>query len=427
VKLIGLDRYKASGGAVRTDLFTEEEFLEAGLVDLITAEVLAEATARVQSEGWNFVEVFETMGYEESQRFQEPPTKYLPETVAVRREREALEAQLDAAENRYNELADSEGDDSEVAEKLEAIDSECNTLRAQIDALQSARIDTSGYDKSTLGAIVTTESGVLKIKRGMMTAKEAKSQAQRQSAVKRGADPAQAVQSGPEFSEKLMADLTSHRTAAMQAALTTNIPVALAVLADHLCSEIFDAGHFGSFVKIDLKESGYDLERNGTAMAESAAARHLAQQRDAWKTVVPSSGAERLAWLLNQPQESVLALIAFCTASSVDLIARRAEANERADAVADALKLDVADFWSVGVENFLTHVSKAKIAAVVTEARDAQAAAPLGAMKKAEACAKAAELLAGTRWLPAPMRLGTAARSADAANGGNAPSSANAA
>jgi ParB family chromosome partitioning protein len=143
--------------------------------------------------------------------------------------------------------------------------------------------------------------------------------------------------------------------------------------------------------------------------------------------VVPSSGAERLAWLLNQPQESVLALIAFCTASSVDLIARRAEANERADAVADALKLDVADFWSVGVENFLTHVSKAKIAAVVTEARDAQAAAPLGAMKKADACAKAAELLAGTRWLPAPMRLGTAARSADAANGGNAPSSANAA
>jgi hypothetical protein len=46
---------------------------------------------------------------------------------------------------------------------------------------------------------------------------------------------------------------------------------------------------------------------------------------------------------------------------------------------------------------------------VVTEVRGAEAAAPLAAMKKGEACAAAARLLIDSRWVPTPMRLGGAA------------------
>ena len=159
------------------------------------------------------------------------------------------------------------------------------------------------------------------------------------------------------------------------------------------------------------------LERDGTRLAESIAAQQLNADAQRWEEVIPSEPEERLTWLLAQPQESVLELIAFCTAMSVDLVQRRGSANTHANTVATALRLDMADWWSVDQDNFLRSVSKAKIAEVVSEARGAEAAAPMAALKKAEACAQAAALLAGTRWLPKPMRVGAVAdETASAAN-----------
>lgn len=410
VRLIGLDRYKACGGTLRTDLFSDEVYLDdVGLVDLIVSEVLTEAADKLHAEGYAWVEIFETMGYQEREQFSKPPAKYLPESDADRAKRTKLEAELDALEGKYDETAESEDEGSDRDEVLEAIDRQCDEVRAKIDALLEARLDTSGYDKSALGAVVTSESGVLKIMRGLMTAKDAKAETRKQIAVKSGGtvDSVGSVDMGSkaEFSEKLMADLTSHRTAAMQAALTRDVPVALAVLADRLYVETSSAYNEG-VAKISLKRCSGSLEQNGTGMTESAAAKQIDAQREHWEATVPADGTERLSWLLRQSQETVLSLLAFCTALSVDLVQRRSAPNAQADVIANALQLDVADWWSVGVDNFLTHVSKAKIAAVVMEARGAEAAAPLAAMKKGEACAAAAALLAETRWLPTPMRLG---------------------
>ena len=358
------------------------------------------------------------MGYSEREQFSKPPAKYLPESDADRAKRVKLEAELGTLEDKYNE-ADSQDDGDDAEGTLEAIDRQCDEVRAKIDALLEARLDTSGYDKSTLGAVVTSEAGVLKIMRGVMTAKDAKVETRKQVAVKSGGSDHGADPSKAEFSEKLMADLTSHRTAAMQAALTRDVPVALAVLADCLYAEASKA-YGDSVAQISLKGCAGSLEQNGTEMTESAAAKQLDAQREHWEATVPADGAERLSWLLRQSQETVLSLLAFCTALSVDLVQRRSAPHKQADVIADALHLDVADWWSVGVENFLTQVSKAKIAAVVTEARGAEAAAPLAAMKKGEACAAAASLLAETRWLPTPMRLGAkVARQTTAANDAN--------
>src|SRR5688572_28973149 len=49
-----------------------------------------------------------------------------------------------------------------------------------------------------------------------------------------------------EFSERLMADLTSHRTGAMQAALIGNAQVAPAVLAHGMASDLFGRHGAGS-------------------------------------------------------------------------------------------------------------------------------------------------------------------------------------
>ena len=75
-----------------------------------------------------------------------------------------------------------------------------------------------------------------------------------------------------------------------------------------------------------------------------------------------------------------------------------------ADAFAAALGLDMADWWSTTRNSFLAQFPKARIADAVTEAVSRDAGAGLAKLKNAEAVVRAETLLAGTRWLPTPLR-----------------------
>ena len=131
-------------------------------VDLIAAEALSEVMERVRAEGWAWVEAFESMGYEERQRFCTPPQKYLAEGAPARQQREQLEKALQALDDQCEALCDA---DDQNDEKFEALEADSAQLRAKLTALLSARVYTSGYDRAILGSLVTTEDGVLKITR----------------------------------------------------------------------------------------------------------------------------------------------------------------------------------------------------------------------------------------------------------------------
>ena len=60
--------------------------------------------------------------------------------------------------------------------------------------------------------------------------------------------------------------------------------------------------------------------------------------------------------------------------------------------------------WTPTVEAYLGRVTKARILEAVREARGDAAAAPLATLKKPEMEVAAAELLAGTGWLPDVLR-----------------------
>jgi len=66
--------------------------------------------------------------------------------------------------------------------------------------------------------------------------------------------------------------------------------------------------------------------------------------------------------------------------------------------------LDMSKWWKPTAQSSLSHVSKERMAAVVTEAVDAEQAKPLLAMKKAQAAAAAEQLLEGKGWVPELMR-----------------------
>jgi ParB family transcriptional regulator, chromosome partitioning protein len=102
-------------------------------------------------------------------------------------------------------------------------------------------------------------------------------------------------------------------------------------------------------------------------------------------------------------------LFAHCASLSVNAVYesynRKPRAMAHADRLAQRVDLDmVAAGWKPTVENFLGRVTKARILGAVREARGNQAAQLIDHLKKDEMAAKAEELLAGSGWLPEPLR-----------------------
>src|SRR5690242_11684666 len=113
-------------------------------------------------------------------------------------------------------------------------------------------------------------------------------------------------------------------------------------------------------------------------------------------------------------------LFAHCVGCAVNAVQetwnRRPRALAHAGQLASALRLDMAGAWTPTVNNYLGRVTKARILEAVREAKGEQAAERLADLKKSDMAAQAEALLAGSGWLPEPLRTpGGAAESAAAA------------
>ena len=203
-----------------------------------------------------------------------------------------------------------------------------------------------------------------------------------------------------------MRDLTAHRTAALQAALMQDPQVALATLVHRMAETVF--GHYGrgnDVVKVHVQvTSDYSLAQSATGYEESPAGALLVRATAEWGERLPGDPEALFRWLLAQPRDVLLDLLAYCTARSIDVVAARERTADQSDAIAEALGLDMADWWTPTAENYLGHVSKAKALEAVQEATGEQVTPDMAAIKRSEAAAHCARRLEGTRWLPSPLR-----------------------
>jgi len=85
-------------------------------------------------------------------------------------------------------------------------------------------------------------------------------------------------------------------------------------------------------------------------------------------------------------------------------------AQATADKLAEAVSLDMTDYWRPTVRTYLGRITKARILDAVREAVSDEAADRMADMKKQGMAEAAEQLLAGTGWLPAPLRMARAAQ-----------------
>ncbi len=405
VKVVGLDVYLKADGGVRTDLFSEEDtqyLTDPGLLDILLGEKLEEVAQTLRAEGWAWVEVLPSWGYEERQLFGSMPKAYSPETPEMQAEREALEASIQTLEDSLSDAYDSDEDGAD--EEISALEKKCEAANDRLEVILKSR---EIFDNSQGGAIVSIDHAGLVIQRGMIRKADQKSMALTGAEGGAGTSATSEVApSRPDVPESLMRNLTSHRTAAIQAAMLNQQNVTLAALATKFAQSILGKyNQQSSPVKISLTESRSSLEKYAPTLAGSRAATELDSAREAWKARLPENANDWFDWFLNQGQDTVLGFLVFATANSIDAVKGQCGGKDDAAPIAKALHLDMSDYWKPTPASYFDLVPKAKLIAAVSEASGPEHAEAIAKMKKADAILHAVKHTENRRWLPQPLRM----------------------
>jgi ParB family chromosome partitioning protein len=200
----------------------------------------------------------------------------------------------------------------------------------------------------------------------------------------------------------LVTDLSAHRTAALRIELSGKPAVALAAVVHAMALPLLYGEHHGSC--LDLRAVSAPLDRLIKAEGDSPAHDALRQTGTFWGDRLPGSADDLLAWCLSQPQDVLLDLLAFVAALTVDAVESKGAGRKPAtDALAQAVTLDMRDWWQPTVEGFWQRLPKAGMLHAMNEAK-VTAPAPLDGLKKAEAAQMVAKAMQGAGWLPAPLR-----------------------
>lgn len=437
VQFVSLADYEGAGGAIRRDLFAESNagwILDASLLRTLANDKLAAMAEKEKAEGWSWVEVsaqhdagilrtFDRLNPAKRKPTAEEAAALAEQTTILEQLRKDIEAAEDKLYGNSDEGDEEEGDDDSDSEnlyaKVRSMEEAVSVHEEVIADIEEGMSEWPAKLRGRAGVVIGVEAdGDVVVVRGLMKPQERKAAVKEMAAEGEDTTQMRDVQTATskgkavraDFSERLMLDMTSHRTAAMQAALIDNQHVALALVVHKMAEHLFDTGYRGidSPLKLTTHLTQHtQLDKQATGYADTTAAELIGKQTDHLGMKVPGdmSTPKALAWYVSQSDETLMEILAFCAASSLDAMHGRERTEyQTADALADALELDMADWWTVSPANYLGSVSKDMLVAAVTEAMDAETARPLLGMKKADAVAYAAAKLEGTRWLPRPLR-----------------------
>jgi ParB family chromosome partitioning protein len=174
-----------------------------------------------------------------------------------------------------------------------------------------------------------------------------------------------------------------------------------------LCLSGFYRYSSGSCLEISAKSASFSTAAPG--LADSASANAIEARHQQWASQLPKGEDGLWDALVVFDGESQAALFAHCASLSVNAAHEPWNRNPRrlahADILARAVKLDMAAAgWSPTVDNYLGRVSKARILEAVREAKGEASAQLIDHLKKPDMAREAERLLAGTGWVPEPLR-----------------------
>ena len=422
-QFIGVAAYEEAGGTVLNDLFQGDDggwLHDVGLVDMMVAEKLNEAAVTIGAEGWRWVETAPDFAYGHTYGLRQLRGETVPLTAEEEATLSALQLEVD----------DIEAASAEAEELTDEQDQRMAELETAIEALNARPIVFDTEEVARAGAFVSiAPDGSVRVERGYVRPEdELPIEAEPEmeigtDEVRAGSatahvegDEATYATEGPTEPEedeglrpipdRLLTELTAHRTLALRHALGERPNVAFLAALHALALGVFYTYRSDTCLELDLKSVQFGSQAPG--LNDTAVARALDERHQAWRSSLPKESGELWAALETFDADSRDAIFAHCVSLSVNAVHeawnRRPKAFAHADRLAQAVDLDMAASWTPTAANFLGRVTKARILQAVAEGRDRRAADRIEHLKKVEMATEAETLLAGSGWLPEPLR-----------------------
>jgi ParB family chromosome partitioning protein len=432
VRFVGLDAYVAAGGPVLRDLFTQDN---AGWVEdvvlldrLVGEKLVAMAQDIREREGWKWASAHLAFPHGHGcSRIWEHALTRTPEAAQAIAALQAEEAAL------TDQWADIDPPPPEVAARFEAI-------AAELEALG----DDYGHtpeEKARAGVLVVlTPYGEARIDRGFVRPEdepgpepEPELEAEGEGEGGRAAfEPGDEDEQDGEdddgreggdvetvgeteglpgdpaapLPDRVIAELTAHRSAALRDALAQNPDLAQVALVHALVSRVFGVGSAATC--LDIRWGSRDLNQFGEGIEDSPAGLAIAERHRLWARQMPARTEDFWDFVVGLDGDSRASLLAHCVSLTLDGVRswerRPLSLLAHVETLATALDLDMRAYWKPTAVRYLDRVTKAQIVVAVSDGVSGEAAARLAGLKKPDMVAAAEPLLVEAGWLPAVLR-----------------------
>ncbi|WP_019960605.1 ParB/RepB/Spo0J family partition protein [Woodsholea maritima] len=418
-QFVGVDNYVEAGGEVLRDLFQTDDggwLQDAALLETMVAEKLNEEAEAIRTEGWHWIEVATDFPYGhiyDLRRIRGEAERMSDEEDATYA---ALKAEYDKLEEEY----------AEADELPEEVDERLGEIETAMEALQNRPIRFEPEDYAIAGAFVSIDgSGRLRVERGYVRPQDEPAiecddgsegdqvhpntddEAVNGIGQATDLDAEEDDDSTKPLSDRLVCDLTVHRTMALRNALANDPQLAMLACLHAMVLQLFY--HYGQDSCIEITPKSMQFGAQAEGLAEMPYVQSIDLGIETWTSNLPKEPGELWDALTEWDSDSRDALFAHCVAMTVNAVQephyRKPRQIAHADVLAATLGLDMAKAgWLPTAQSYLGRVTKAQIAAAVREAKGDKDADRMAGFKKPDMVEAAEELLAGTGWLPEPLR-----------------------
>ncbi len=441
-QFISVEAYEQAGGVMLRDLFSDEDegWLEnPALLDRLVSDKLKAIADDVAAEGWRWIAVDTDLPYGHDRGLRVLTATFADLTEEERAAREALpddidarlgeiEAALSAFENRpaiYDAAEIARAGVFISIDRAGELVIARGYVRPEDEAPVEGEDDAGDGEADAEGGAVAAQASV---QRAVITI---------------GGEPVDAEDDEDDaikpLPERLVIELTAHRTLALHEALANNPHVAMTALLHRMVMQRYHYAAPTGCMEISVRQP--NLGGQGSDLGDSPSAKAIDERFNAWKADMPTDEGALWDWLAALDEASRMALLAHCVSYGVNALYERPNPHSGsgvsqfgldrrlsgADRIARATGFDmVADGgWRPTVDNYLGRVTKPRILEAVREGAGERAAQLISHLKKGDMAKEAERLLAETGWLPEPLRLadldGDAADAGDAGDGETLP------
>jgi ParB family chromosome partitioning protein len=360
---VGVAVYEAAGGIVLRDLFEHDDggwLQDPALLDRLVIEKLKAEAEPLRSEGWKWITVAPDFPYGHTAGLRRLDGRTVDLTDDENAGRDALQAELDRLEQEY----------ADIDELPVEVDRRLGEIETALAAFEERPVMYDPADVARAGVFVSIDrDGELWIERGYVRPEDEPPVESVASAdcnipsgsMPDGANPYAVISVGgsgtpePEteveeddglkpLSERLVTELTAHRTLALRDALANDPGTAFTAVLHALCLGAFYRMSFGTCLEISAKSASFSTQAPG--LADSTSAKAIEARHQQWARQLPKGEDDLWDALTAFDGDSQAALFAHCASLSVNAVHESWNRNPRrfahADTLARTLKLDMA-------------------------------------------------------------------------------------